>query len=120
MATVHSGEKPFKCTACNSSFVQKYEMKVHIAAVHEGKKPFKCKICDKGFARKAELKAHIVKVHKKYYWEIHMKACKSPIPKEDEHKKCSYCSVEVHWRGHFKHEEKCAKKFGFEFHRRPT
>jgi hypothetical protein len=26
-------------------------------------------------------------------------------------KKCSYCWIEVQWRGHFKHEEACAKKF---------
>ena len=25
-------------------------------------------------------------------------------------KKCSYCAIEVHWRGPHKHEEKCAKK----------
>merc|ERR550534_221828 len=25
-------------------------------------------------------------------------------------KKCSYCLIELHWRGHYKHEEKCAKK----------
>ena len=26
-------------------------------------------------------------------------------------KKCSYCWIVVQWRGHFKHEEACAKKF---------
>ena len=26
-------------------------------------------------------------------------------------KKCSYCWIEVQWRGHYKHEEACAKKF---------
>ena len=35
----------------------------------------------------------------------------TPSRKATKTKKCSYCWIEVQWRGHFKHEEACAKKF---------
>ena len=37
---VHEGQKPFKCSICNSSYTRKIALKKHIKAVHENKNQF--------------------------------------------------------------------------------
>ena len=44
------GKNTFTCVICAAPFGQKTEMNAHIASVHEGNKPFKCAICDTRFA----------------------------------------------------------------------
>ena len=38
--TVHEGQKPFKCSICNSSYTRKMALKKHIQKVHENKNQF--------------------------------------------------------------------------------
>ena len=37
---VHEGQKPFKCSICNSSYTRKIALKKHIKSVHENKNQF--------------------------------------------------------------------------------
>ena len=50
---------------CNHSFSSKAYMKTHIASVHNGEKPFKCDICDVTFAQKGHMKNHISSIHER-------------------------------------------------------
>ena len=42
----------------------KNDLKLHIASVHEGNKPFKCELCDHSFSRKDVLNRHVESVQK--------------------------------------------------------
>ena len=43
IASIHEGQKQFKCEFCIYTCSQKVHLKKHIASIHEGEKPFKCK-----------------------------------------------------------------------------
>ncbi|XP_065577661.1 histone-lysine N-methyltransferase set-17-like isoform X2 [Artemia franciscana] len=54
---VHSGEKAFKCAACEKRFTYFSSLKKHERS-HSGEKPFKCVTCEKRFAYPSDLKTH--------------------------------------------------------------
>ena len=57
---VHEKKKPHQCSLCESSFSQKYSLKMHISAVHDGVKPFSCHVesCEFSSATEKQLKQH--------------------------------------------------------------
>ena len=65
--TVHSNEKPFKCTFanCEKAFSRRDKLNDH-ARTHLYYEPFHCRFCPKGFFRKDNLKDHEV-LHTKDY-----------------------------------------------------
>ena len=60
VATVHEGQKQFKCDICNAKFGHKCNLNKH---VHEGKKQFKCDICNAHFGVKQNLNTHVATVN---------------------------------------------------------
>ena len=44
---------------------EKGNLNVHVATVHEGQKSFKCGVCDKSFGEKDTLGRHVSMVHRK-------------------------------------------------------
>jgi len=51
------GIKPFKCSECNYSTVERSHLKVHVR-VHTGEKPFKCSFCEYATAQSSTLKVN--------------------------------------------------------------
>ncbi|XP_061521531.1 zinc finger protein 79-like isoform X2 [Phycodurus eques] len=53
----HTGEKPFTCSICNTSFSDSSTLGKHKRR-HTGEKPFSCNVCDKRFPFKFQVKKH--------------------------------------------------------------
>ncbi|GMS82016.1 hypothetical protein PENTCL1PPCAC_4191 [Pristionchus entomophagus] len=62
----HTGEKPFACDKCDSTFVDSPKLKKHLRGAH-GAKPYQCTDCGEKFARHSELSQHINKIHTRQY-----------------------------------------------------
>ncbi|KAL8604662.1 hypothetical protein ACOMHN_013442 [Nucella lapillus] len=60
--SVHSSEKPFKCSHCPSAFARKYTLGVHMR-LHTGEKPFRCTECLQAFVQKPSLLLHLKSHH---------------------------------------------------------
>lgn len=58
----HTGIRPFPCSECPKSFVNRYNLKAH-QLVHTKEKNFVCAQCGKSFSYNISLKSHLEKIH---------------------------------------------------------
>ena len=58
-------KKPYQCLICESNFVRKKRLKIHVMSVHKNKKSPKCPFCDLTTSSNYRLKSHISAVHEK-------------------------------------------------------
>uniref|UniRef100_A0A182RAT1 Zinc finger protein n=1 Tax=Anopheles funestus TaxID=62324 RepID=A0A182RAT1_ANOFN len=56
--SVHTFERPHKCSFCNAAFIRKHQLTVHERR-HTGDKPFVCPICGKDFVEAYPLRNHM-------------------------------------------------------------
>lgn len=53
----HTGERPYKCSVCQATFVYPEHFKKH-RRIHTGEKPFLCEVCGKAFNSRDNRNAH--------------------------------------------------------------
>ncbi|KAK8744184.1 hypothetical protein OTU49_001040, partial [Cherax quadricarinatus] len=61
----HTGEKPYACPYCATSFAQNSAMKAHLRLIHRVEKSHTCPHCKQNFPRKKLYQNHLL-VHNKF------------------------------------------------------
>uniref|UniRef100_A0A182VUN5 Protein krueppel n=1 Tax=Anopheles minimus TaxID=112268 RepID=A0A182VUN5_9DIPT len=56
--SVHTLERPHKCSYCNAAFIRKRQLTIHERR-HTGEKPFVCPVCGKDFVDRTPLRYHM-------------------------------------------------------------
>lgn len=59
---IHRNEKPFKCTDCDKTFIDKSSLAKH-QRVHQNIRPYKCDQCPLKFKTNSALKVHKISIH---------------------------------------------------------
>lgn len=67
-----SSYSKYCCTLCSYSTSHKNDFAKH-KVVHTGERPFVCDVCDTSFPRKDSMKRHLAKVHGKKMWSLWFK-----------------------------------------------
>ena len=75
---VHSGERPFDCHTCDSTFTQEEHRDVHIRRVHLKSEQVTCSWsgCDKTFTNDSYKRRHVAAVHLKTRFACHVAGCR--------------------------------------------
>ena len=116
---IHSDERAFKCSQCDSLFKRKGDLTEHIRSVHHKEKNFHCDYCSKGFFKKSGFIAHL-RVHtgekpfqctmcgKAYTTKATLTRHKR-IHTEDRPYECCKCHKAFRYIGHRNRHEKICK-----------
>ena len=99
----HTGEKPYACLKCKTTFRRKRELDIHLTR-HGENKPFPCPHCDQKFSSDTYLKQHQRKEHRAKKFICHI--C--------EHAFMHRCELTNHIRFH---EKTGNTEFGKKHHR---
>jgi len=59
----HSGERPFLCPKCPTTFSAQRSLNRHLTSSHMDVKPFSCSHCHRSFGRKCHLRRHTLTQH---------------------------------------------------------
>ena len=54
----HTGQKPYRCTACDNFFGHLSVLEGHLRT-HSGEKPFQCAVCQRSFRFRCNLQTHL-------------------------------------------------------------
>nr|CAH8864820.1 unnamed protein product [Trichobilharzia regenti] len=66
----HTKEKPYRCTYCDYTTVEKSHLTVHIR-IHTGERPYSCRECGYSSAQNCTLKSHYLRKHPNNLIECH-------------------------------------------------
>lgn len=83
-ASVHVGDKLFRCETCDKRFCTKINLnqhikRVHIVSAHMGEKLFRCETCAKAYFTRGHLTRHISSVHTKTELQVKCPLCERII-----------------------------------------